>query len=407
MKILLINNSHYSKGGADNVYFNTANLLSQNGHEVFFFSVNDPNNRPCDNSEYFIKKNDYRNSSLIEKIRSIPSFIYNREANVKLLNLIDKVKPDIAHIHLFLGGLTTSILIALKKRNIPIVHSVHDYRLICPAYTFLDRNNQICERCKDKLFLKCAIRRCSLENNIIHSTILSFDAYFREYIYNPLNYIDRFVFTSQFSKKKHIEFNSFFAKKAEVLYNFNNNQIIPSKVRGNYFLFFGRHSREKGLTLLIETAHKINIPLKVCGAGPLTDKLKSLNYRNIEFLGHINNDELKNVIRNSSFIIVPSECYENNPLTIIEAFTFGKPVIGSKIGGITELIGDLNGLLFESKNADSLNEVIIKALSITDSEYLKMSQNVCEFAHENFSKEVHYKKLLEIYKSVIHDKKNN
>lgn len=408
MKILMINNYHYRRGGADVVYFNTASILQQNGHKVSFFSIEHPNNEPCDFSDFFVKEHDYRKLSLINKILSVPSFIYSREAYKKLTDLISKEKPDIVHIHLFLGGLTTSILLALKKINIPVVHTLHDYRLICPAYTLLDRNDQICERCKDKFYLRCAIRRCSLEKNFIHSSMLAIDAYFRKYIFNPIKYIDRFIFVSQFSKNKHIEFDSKFKQKAEVLYNFNINEIPTSNVKGKYFLFYGRLSREKGLDLLIKSALETNISLKIVGTGPLYNQfVNNFNTSNIEFLGYKKGAELFNIIRESSFVIIPSQWYENNPLTIIEAFSFGKPVIGSKIGGIPELINDSNGFLFESKNVDSLTDAIKKAISISDDNYRIMSQNVFEFANRNFSKEVYYNKLLSIYKSVINDKKNN
>jgi len=396
MKILLINNSPYSRGGADTVYLNTAELLSKNGHEVFLFSLYE-----SDISEFFVKRVDYRSSSFINKIKSAPSFIYNREAYLQLLRLIDRVKPDVAHIHLFMGGLTTSILLALKNRNIPIVHSVHDYRLICPAYTLLDRKNNICERCKDKFYLRCAIRRCSYEKNIVHSTMLSLDAYFRKYIYNPINYIDKFIFTSHFSKNKHVEFNANYESNSVVLYNFSNNPIVKSVQKGNYFLFFGRHSREKGLPLLIEAAHETNISLKVCGEGPLTDELRRKNYSNIEFLGYINTEELRSVIAGASFIVVPSETYENNPLAVIEAFSNGKPVIGSRLGGITELIEDSRGFLFEPKNKASLVYALNEARHISQGDYIDMSRKAYKFSENNFSDEKHYKKLLEIYKSLV------
>lgn len=408
MKILLINNFHYRRGGADTVYFNTAKLLEQHGHDVFFFSIRNPDNVPYERSKYFITYRDYRKLSLFVKIKSISSFIYNKEAYIKLLNLIDDVKPDVAHIHLFLGGLSVSILKALKKRNVPIVHTLHDYRLICPAYTFLDRNNNICELCKDKLYLRCAIKRCSLEGKFSHSTMLSMEAYFRKYFLNPVKYIDRFIFVSNFSKNKHIEFNHDFTIKSEVLYNFTKTVNDKREInKGNYFLYYGRLSREKGLISLIDSARVTKVSLVIVGTGPLLEKYKDQKFDNIQFWGYKSGEELWEIVRNASFVVLPSEWFENNPLTIVESFSLGKPVIGADIGGIPELINNENGFLFKARNPESLSETLIKAKNITDEEYHRMSLCVIDFAYKHFSEEAHFDKLLSIYKSVIHDKKNN
>ena len=239
MKILLINNFHHIRGGADAVYFNTARLLQENGHEVFFFTLSHPENIPYQDSEYFAEGIDYRNLSTFGKFMAIPSFIYNQEAYKKLKRYLEKIKPDVAHIHLFMGGLTVSIIKALYQKNIPIVHTVHDYRLICPAYTFLDRHNKICELCKDGNFVRCAINRCSLQNNFSQSSMLAIDAYFRK-IVDPLNIIDRFIFVSHFSNNKHITFNPKYNLKTEILYNFNPGSETRSNIRGKYILYYGR-----------------------------------------------------------------------------------------------------------------------------------------------------------------------
>ena len=236
MRILLINNYHYQKGGADAVYFNTGKLLEKYGHEVYYFSTNHPSNLYSKETKYFSMNHDYRNSTVKNKIKGFPSFVYNRDAKNKISIILDDVKPDIAHIHLFMGGLSSSILLALKERKIPIIQTVHDYRLICPAYLFTDGKNKICEKCKDKFYLHCMINKCS-ENNLMQSTILTVDAYFRKYIIRPKNLIHSFIFVSQFSKDKHIEFEPNFKSKAYKLFNFqpNLNDTIPSFLRGKLF----------------------------------------------------------------------------------------------------------------------------------------------------------------------------
>jgi len=405
MKILQINNVHYRRGGADVVYFNTGKLLEEHGHEVFYFSMKDANMLPNDYSDYFPNLKNYRGLTVISKIQSVKSFLYNKEAYIKLNKFLKIIRPDIAHVHLFMGGLTVSILDALKENNVPIVHTVHDYRLICPAYTFLDKKNQICEKCKDGFFIRCTYKNCSLESNYAHSAILSLDAYYRKHLKKPIDLIDKFIFVSEFAKKIHCDFNQMYSKKALRLYNFHTLKYKNIKtVRGNYFLYYGRLSREKGIDLLFDVAKKLKINLKIAGTGPLLDKLKHNADNNIEVLGFKNGEELWDLINNSNFVIVPSEWYENNPLTIVESFTFGKPVIGSDIGGITELLQNNRGVLFKPKSFDSLEKAILKASNLDEKEYEIYSQNVTNYAKKEFSEENHYNSLLNIYKSVLNDK---
>jgi glycosyltransferase involved in cell wall biosynthesis len=403
VKILLINNIHYRKGGSETVYFNTARLLEQYGHEVAFFSTSNPDNIPYEHSEYFAVYNDYRRLSLVGKMKAMPAFIYNREAFRKLLKLVDEFKPDVAHLHLFFGGLSTSILQALNRRNVPVVISVHDYRLICPAYLFIDGKNRICEKCKDRFYLRCIIKKCS-GKKVLQSAMLSFDAYFRKYFVKPLNYIDCFIFVSRFTKYKHIEFNSAYKSKAVALFNFipDLNLFKNIEVKGEYLLYYGRLSREKGLETLVEVASSLKMKLKIAGTGPLYEYYRNKIYRNIEFLGYKSGEDLWNLVRNSSFIIVPSECYENNPLTILEAYANGKPVIGARIGGIPEIIEHGNtGFLFEPGDKKQLQAILYEADQLDKGQYEQMSKNARSFANNNFSPDIHYQKLIETYKKVI------
>jgi glycosyltransferase involved in cell wall biosynthesis len=406
MRILLINSYHYRKGGADAVYFNTARLLEQNGHEVFFFSTKNNENVPYKFEGYFANNFDYREMSFVKKILAIKSFFYNEDTSAKLLRFINEIKPELIHIHLFMGGLSSSILTVIKKKDIPVLHSVHDYRLICPAYLFIDGNNKVCEKCVDGFYLHCIINKCS-GNNLSQSSILATDAYFRKYFVKPINYIDHFIFVSKFIQNKHIEFNSKFEAKASVLYNFNPeiNSIVPCHKKGNYFLYFGRISREKGIITLIQAASRAELSLKIVGTGPMYDQLKEEKSENVEFLGYKTGEELWSLIRNASFIVVPSEWYENNPLTIVEAYSFGKPVIGARIGGIPEIVEEnITGYLFDPGNISALVNILLQADRLSSGEYQNMSKHARLFAEYNFNPENHYKELIGIYKDVIANK---
>lgn len=402
MKILLINNTHYIGGGADRVYLNTAELLTSKGHEVMFFSTLDENNYSSENTGSFVDKTDFRSANFIEKIKGSKNYLYNKEVGSKLNELIQEFKPDLAHLHLFYGNLTSSVLKTLKRNKTPIVHTVHDYRLLCPANAFLDAKNNICEKCKPKKYYKCTTNKCS-SNNLFFSSILSMEGYIRKYVIDPLTYINHFVFVSDFSKRKHISFDSRFEEKSSHAYNFTKLLPKSESNKGDYFLYFGRLSKEKGVTTLLSAIENTNLKLKIAGTGPLELSLKNdFESDSVEFLGHKSSNELKNIISNASYIIVPSEWYENNPMTIIESYSHGKPVIGARIGGIPEIIIDNEtGFLFESRNSIELKNVLIKANALSNQEYDELSINARDFAENNFSAEANYKHLEEVYLKLI------
>ncbi len=243
-----------------------------------------------------------------------------------------------------------------------------------------------------------------MDDNIFYSTMLSFEAYMRKYIIDPLDYIDHFIFVSRFAMDKHIEFNKGFEPRSSHLYNFTgftNEKIIDGS--GHAFLYYGRLSKEKGLGTLLTAAARLKLDLTIAGTGPLQDLVTDYasGNSNIRYVGFKSGNELIELVSNSSFIIVPSEWYENNPMTVIEAYALGKPVIGSRIGGIPEIVKDPDtGFLFEPGNPDDLIRVISRASAVNSEDYLKMAENARNIASEKFSSESHYNKLLSIYESL-------
>ena len=403
MKILQINKHHFVKGGADRVYFNTGNLLEKNGHEVIYFSTSHPGNLDCSNSELFVPFVENRERGFISNIFNTFNYLYNKNVIRNLDKLIEIYHPDVAHLHLIYGEMSGSVLKSLKSHKIPVVQSIHDYRLLCPANAFIDSDYLICERCRNKAFYQCATRRCK-DKNLFYSSVLALEAYFRKYCIDPVNYIDHFIFVSRFSREKHIEYDRRFSGKSSQVYNFTDicgGELEPHK--GNYLLYYGRLSREKGLELLLKTAENLKVNLKIAGTGPMEEAV--LGYagrnKNIEYMGYKYGRDLDNLIKGSSFVVVPSECYENNPMTIIESYSYGIPVIGSRLGGIPEILIDNNtGFLFEPRNADDLASVIKKALQLDQRQYDELSANALRFAEQNFSSATHYMKLMEVYSGV-------
>lgn len=404
MKVLQINNVHYRRGGADAVYLNTAELLQQHGDEVVFFNMLKSNNLPCKDEKYWVSSDESRGGGFISKIKSFRDFFDNPEAVSKIEALIIDEKPDIAHVHLFWGmGISPSITRVLRKYHIPLVHTAHDYHLICPVALLMDSKGNVCEACKGKYYYKAMIKGCS-HNGRIATFIKAAEQYYHNWRFNPVKTLQGIIYVSNFSQKKHLEYMPDLGQiPSTVLYNFNIIGERRKNFNCNYYLYYGRLAQEKGLFTLLEAFRKNpSLRLIIVGEGPYEEKLRQSIPANTEMLGAKYGEELYSLVKGARFVCVPSECYENNPLTIVEAYSLGVPVIGSRLGGITEVINDgETGFLFEHKNAEDLSNCLRIAEKLTDKQYISMSERAFRYAQENFSSERHYNSLVAFYKKVL------
>lgn len=408
MKILEINVYNYKSGGSQTVFFNTISGLKEAGHEVVTFSLKWPENLPSEFSDYFPESKDTRTGPL-RHVQNIATYFYNTEAAKKIEKLIIEQKPDIAQIHLIWGHFTPSILRVLKKHNIPVVFTLHDYRLVCPAYLFKNGKGEICEACNGKHFYKCVSKTCCKGSKYL-SAMMAAEQYFRNAFFHPTKYSSGIIYVSDFSERihrKHMpELNNVPSLR---LYNFNKEIDEQPQKHSNerYFLFFGRLSNEKGITTLIKAFAELpDLKLKIVGTGPLEDEQKKYvneyGLANIEFLGFKTGDELTRLIRDAYFVIVPSECYENNPMTIIEAYSVATPVIGAEIGGIPEIIIEgKTGFCFKPTDIQSLKSSVIKASGLSEKSYEEICLNALDFAKHNFNKETYINKLVDFYTGLI------
>ncbi|MBQ2423820.1 MAG: glycosyltransferase [Alistipes sp.] len=401
MKILLINNFHYIKGGSEAVYFNMAEMLVRAGHSVVFFSCTDPRNSSYGSNDYFVEPNNSVNH-LLGALR----YIFNGKARRSLERLIKAERPDIAHIHLFWGGLSSSILGVLKKHNIPVVHTAHDYRMVCPAYTFRRGDGTVCEKCLGGNYIHCLTHRCS-KGKFAHSALMTFEAFFRKWFIRPIDAIDGFVFVSQFSYEQHLKAMPALKDKHCIV---AHNAIAPpsqdeiSTAMGSYYLYFGRLSHEKGLETLINAFSNLpHLKLKIVGEGDMEQKLRAMvTTDNIEFCGYQSGGNLRQTIKNCKAIVVPSEWYENNPMTIIEAQSAGIPTIGARIGGIPEIVEpNKTGYLFTPKSVEELILAIQTMESLDSVQYNTLSQECQHRAAEMFSSDALYPKIINLYNTLL------
>ncbi len=406
MKILLINKFHYLRGGAERVYFNTAKVLSEHGHDLAFFSMNRPKNVVSRWSKYFIDYVDYQDKKLsfLEKIKIVLKILYNYQAKQNLEKLLREFQPDIAHLHNIYHQLSPSIIDTLKKYQIPTVMTLHDYKLICPNYKIYSKN-EVCYKCQGERYYNCFFRKC-MKDSYAKSFLVMIEAYLNNKILKLYHKIDFFIAPSHFMEDVCVKFG-ILENKLRVVNNFVDSSCISNaKVSDkSYLLYFGRLSEEKGIDILLEAMKKIedNIKLKIVGAGPEEKKLKIKSVKlkvekNIEFIGHKYGKELNNLIINAKAIIIPSIWLENMPMSMLESMALGKVVIASKIGGISEVIKDgVNGMLFSSGNSDSLATKInqLREININD-----MEKNAIATI-KNFSSKKHYDNIINIYKKLI------
>ena len=407
MKIVAANKFHYFRGGSEKVYFDEIELLREYEHLVIPFSMKNKKNIPSKYNNYFANQLHYENpKSLKNKIKSFFEIIYSIESKKKFGYLIDKFKPEIIHGHNIYGLLTTSIIDSAKKNNLPFIMTIHDYKILCPNYKLYDNTN-ICEKCKGKKFHNALIKKC-VQNKFLPSFIYTIENSFNT-VFKKYNKVDYFISPSKFLIKKFIQFG-FNPEKFIYIPNFIEiNKYKPNYNHNNYFLYFGRIAPEKGIRILINAYEKIQnkkYKLLIAGDGPLLRRemeyVNGRRFNDIKFLGHISGKVLEDIIRNAICTVLPSDWYENCPMTILEAFAYGKPVIGARIGGISELIRENeDGYLFEPKNVDDLASKMEIIVNLQSRIIIEMGKKGREKIRKRFNPDLHYSNLISVYKKAL------
>lgn len=400
MKILQITKYHYLRGGAERVFFNTMALLQKHGHEVVPFCVQHPDNLPTPWDKYFAKADELRNMGTMDRIRNIGRFFINHDAASKLDELLDVWKPDVAHLHNIFNGLSLAILPVLKKHGIPVVITCHDVRFMCPSDAF-DFSSAVCRNCHRTGFISCVMRNC--QKSPVTSVMGMLEMIHKDHFFHYDKFIDKYILLNSIYQGVFAKRHKYFGTKGEVLYNFieMNNELTPR--RGDYVLFAGRMTKEKGVELLLGAAAKLpGIKFIFAGSGPLEDMVRNSGLRNVECTGWIEGQELRNLIDNCAWAVIPSCCIDNNPMSLIEANAHYKPTIAAKIGGIPEIVQHgKTGFLFVAGDEQSLVATLKKAKSLSDEQYYAMANAAYHYAQENFSAPHHYKRLMEIYNAAI------
>ena len=367
---------------------NLEQLLKAHGHEVAVFAMDYPENLDTPWRKYFPKN--------MNKLMALTRPFGSHEVKSKFNRLLDDFRPDVVHVNNIHTQLSPVIAELAHKRDIRVVWTLHDYKLLCPRYDCLRDGKTVCEQCFNDDKTPCKTYRC-----MKGSRLASFVGYREAVIWNRER-LEKctalFICPSRFMAEKMAQ-GGFRKDKLKVLCNF----IDVEKCRKNdyskddYYCYVGRLSHEKGVSTLIEAASRLPYRLKVIGGGPLLEQLKIKNEQlknRVEFLGFKQWDEIKEIAGRARFTVIPSEWYENNPLSVIEAECIGTPVLGARIGGIPELIDEgVNGMTFESGNADDLAGKI-KAMFNAEFDY----KAIADAAMECYNAENYYNEIMKIYK---------
>ncbi len=360
MKILLINKYHYLKGGAERAYLDMGEILTNAGHEVAYFAMEDAHNLETPWSRYFVSSVDYhKKQNLIDKIHAGLRILWNHEANTKLEALIKEFQPDIAHAHNIYHQISPSIFHVLKKQGIPIVLTLHDYKIVSPSYTLFHQGS-VWEHASGVR----AIWDRVVDGSLVRSTLCALEQWLHQ-ILGTYNLVDVLIAPSHFLVAECHKLGL----KREIVVIPNPLLHIPEitvpKIAGK-IVFVGRLSVEKGVEVVLKAFqnHAANKHLVVIGDGPerrtLERLAQSLGVANrVEFKGALYGEVLDREVLEAEALVVPSVWYENLPYVVTENQARGVVVIASQSGGISERITHTkNGYLFPLGDSDQLGHIL-------------------------------------------------
>ena len=397
MKILFVNKFLYPRGGAETYFLKLGEYFEKEGHQVAYFGMADEKNIVGNPWGLYTRNKDFHSTGFQRFLYPF-SILYSVDAYRKMRNLIRRFAPDIIHMNNINFQLTPSIIDAAWKEGVPVIQTVHDSQMVCPGHLLYQARTQtLCRKCLDGSKWNCFRHRC-IHGSRIKSLLGSMEgilydwkkSYDRVLLYLcPSEFMESILLTSPR-----------YQGKTRVMHNFIQ---LPEKSYGpkkDYILYFGRLSEEKGISLFLELCDRFpGLSFKIAGSGPWEEQCRSR--KNAEYLGLLTGERLKRVIAQARLVIYPSVCYENCPLSILEAISLGTPVIASQRGGSRELMENgKNGILVEEPlSASGIAEAMEGLLE--DQARLDEMTRQCEKSRERFLTLEKYGKQLEnIYQQI-------
>lgn len=399
-KILNINNYHYRRGGSDVVYLDHAALMEEQGWSNGYFSMNHPRNFDTPWSKYFIDEIEFGHAySIGQKMAMASKVVYSFEAQKKLKRLLQDFPADLAHLHCIYHHLSPSVISTLRDAGVPVVMTAHDLKIACPAYKMLN-DMGICEKCKGGNLLNVVKHRC-VRGSLAASAIVMVESSLHRLLNTYRGKLDKVVVPSRFFMEKFIEWGWPRDKFAYIPNYVDASRFEPAYEMGDYFLYFGRLAPEKGIATLMRAVKAAGVKLRIAGTGPIEAELHALQAElagDIEFLGYRSGAELHALIREARAVVLPSEWYENAPMSVLESFALGTPVVGARIGGIPEMVVEgETGWTFESRNTDDLAALLSRLVAMPTEHIARAGRAARNHVANNFNRAGYLQATLALY----------
>jgi glycosyltransferase involved in cell wall biosynthesis len=387
MRILIAHNAYQQRGGEDAVVEAEIDLLNTYGHEVV---------------TYFRSNDDI---TAISGASVAIQTLWSSRTKDEMAKLMRAFQPDVIHVHNTLPLISPSIYWAAARAGVPVVQTLHNFRLMCLNALYL-REGKVCEDCAGCLPWRGILRKC-YRNSGTASSVLASMLILHRALGTYDHKVDRFIALTQFAKNKCVEAN-YPANKLTVKPNFYSGvRTADDQTEGctrHGALFVGRISQEKGISTLIRSWTEIDCDLRLAGDGSLTGEVDSAGNQRIKRLGSLPSVEVSAAMSESEFLVMPSVWYEGFPMVLVEAFAHGLPVVASRLGSMAEIVEDgVTGLLFETGNAEDL-AVKVRWMIEHPDECRQMGYNARHEFEQKYTPERNYEMLMKIYQEAIDEK---
>lgn len=383
MRVMLVHNEYGAFSGEEAVVQNIQKMLEQHGHRVILFM---------------------RSSSEIArmrfgKIHAFFSGVYSFSSKKTIHRYLKEFKPDIVHVHNLFPLISPSVLGECRRASVPVVMTVHNYRLVCPNGLYMI-DGQVCEKCSGGCEYWCILRNC--EKSLFKSLGYALRNYVARRRRLFLDNVTVYAALTEFQRQRLIRAGFPVGRIAVIPNMADSVEIEATDELGKFVGYVGRISPEKDLPTLMEAARSCShIQFKAAGIYDRMPHLLTEAPKNFEFCGHLDKRQLSEFYANSRVLVLCSICYEGFPSVLLEAMLGGKPVICSRIGGLPEIVDDrVNGLLFQPGNVEDLAEKI-RCLWNQPDICRKMGQRGREKALGEYSQEKYYEHLMAVYKRAI------
>lgn len=404
-RVLHINKFLYRRGGAEGYMEDLAALQEGQGQRVTYFGMAHAENTHTEYARHFPSEIELEPipDSLRGKVRGAGRILWSTSARRGLDAVLADFQPDVVHLHNVYHQLSPSILQTLARRRIPAVMTLHDYKLACPSYQFLDKG-EICEACIGGRFHQAARRRC--QGSLAASALLGFESFLHSRFgaYGP---VGRFICPSRFMAEKMTQAGVYPDRLRWVPHFVDPSTVRTAERPGRDVVFAGRLSAEKGVDTLIDAMSRLDAParLTVAGDGPERAALEAQAERvapgRVRFLGRLGREELHDLVRSSAVTVMPSRWYENQPMIVLESFACGVPVVGTRLGGTTELIEpDVDGDLVAANDPAALARALQPFLDNPTASFA-MGRAGRRKIEDDFSPSAHLERIDHVYAEVI------